>query len=411
MELNTIIDKLQTQTNFDMTDNNSIISMINITPNYPIILVGGTNGKGSVCAYLTTILSIAGFRVGTYTSPHVFDYNERISINNKSIDDETLAKALTSVINKVGAIGLFKTFTLAAHKIFIEQGIDIAVIEVGIGGLNDITNFFEPTVSAITNVDFDHMDVLGDSLEDIAYQKSGIYRQNKPAFFGSSTPPQSLIDNANKIGAKLQIFGTDFGISKSEYSFDVWCKNKTYYSLPYPALRGDNQPNNVALALSILNELHNEFPISVGMIKTGLLQSTLIGRFQVLPGTPQIILDVAHNPHSVTTMLSNMLKLPFAPQTVAVFGIAKDKDAAQVIKLCKNHFDKWFVAKINGNRGMDTKNIISLLEQEGIKSQNIIKCDNIGIAYQNARQIDTARVICFGSFLVVEEAYKTIMNK
>lgn len=180
--------------------------------------------------------------------------------------------------------------------------------------------------------------------------------------------------------------------------------------MPYPALRGDTQPNNVALALAILNELHSAFPISTGMIKTGLLQTTLIGRFQVLPGRPQIILDVAHNPHSITTMLSNMLKLPFAPQSIAVFGIAKDKDAAKVIKLCKDYFDKWFIAKTNTDRGMDTKNIIKILEQEGVRSQNIIECDSIGKAYQAAHKIDNARIICFGSFLVVEEAYKTIMN-
>jgi dihydrofolate synthase/folylpolyglutamate synthase len=409
MELNNLIAKLlQYPIINDDIDITNLIKKLNIAPTYPIILVGGTNGKGSVCAYLTTILTIAGFNVGTFTSPHVFNYNERICINNKPIDDETLGSTISEIISHTDSIGLFKTFTLAAHKIFIKHNIDIAIIEVGIGGLNDITNLFEPTISAVTNVDFDHMDILGDTIDAIGYQKSGIYRHNKSAFFGSDNPPSSLINNAKAIGANLQIFGTNFGVNRHELSFDVWCKDKTFYSLPYPSLRGDTQANNVALSLSILHELKNSFPISSGMIKTGLLKTTLIGRFQVLPGSPQIILDVAHNPHSVTTMLSNMLKLPFAPQNVAVFGIAKDKDAVEVIKLCADKFDKWFIAKTNTARAMDTNSIAKILIDQGINSQKIIECDSIAIAYQNASQIENARIICFGSFLVVEEAYKMI---
>ncbi len=408
MELNNLIDKLLKTTFNNDFDIANLIKKLNINPTYPIILVGGTNGKGSVCAYLTTILTIAGFNVGTYTSPHVFNYNERICINNKPIDDEILANALSEIISHTDCIGLFKTFTLSAHKIFIEHNIDIAIIEVGIGGLNDITNLFEPTISVVTNVEFDHMDVLGDTIDAIGHQKSGIYRHNKPAFFGSNTPPKSLINNAKAIGANLKIFGIDFGVNRHELSFDVWYNDKTFYSLPYPALRGDTQANNVALSLSILHELRSSFPISIGMIKTGLLKTTLIGRFQVLPGNPQTILDVAHNPHSVNTMLSNMLKLPFAPQNVAVFGIAKDKDAVEVIKRCANKFDKWFIAQTNIVRGMDTNNIAKILMEQGISSKNIVECVSIATAYQEAHQIKNARIICFGSFLVVEEAYKII---
>ncbi len=232
MELNNLISKLlqnPVNNNIDIT---KLIKILNIKPTYPIILVGGTNGKGSVCAYLTTILTIAGFNVGTFTSPHVFNYNERICINNKPIDNETLENTLSEIISHTDGIGLFKTFTLVAHKIFIKHKIDIAIIEVGIGGLNDITNLFEPTISAVTNVDFDHMDILGDTIDAIGYQKSGIYRQNKLAFFGGDNPPLSLINNAKAIGANLQIFGTDFGVNRHELSFDVWCKDKTFYSLP-----------------------------------------------------------------------------------------------------------------------------------------------------------------------------------
>ncbi len=410
MELNTLINKILTAKQNPLANIQDIITALNISPNYPIILVGGTNGKGSVCAYLTTILTIAGFRVGTYTSPHVFAYNERICINNQPVDDLVLADALSKVMNKIESIGLFKTFTLAAHLIFIQQKIDIAIIEVGIGGRHDITNLFEPTISAITNVNLDHCEILGNTLDEIGYEKAGIYRQARPGFYGSQNPPPRLIEYAKQIGCKLQIFGTDFGVNRHELSFDVRCNNKTYYSLPYPALRGDNQPDNVALCLAILNQIHNDFPVSLGMIKTGLLQTKLIGRFQVLPGTPQIILDVAHNPHSVTNMLSNMLKLPFAPQNIAVFGIAQDKDVVQVIRQCKGNFDKWFIAKTNNIRGMDSNCIAKILTDNGVNKQNIIQCTTISEAYQNASLLSDARIICFGSFLVVEEAYNTIMS-
>ena len=254
----------------------------------------------------------------------------------------------------------------------------------------------------------DHMDVLGDTLDAIGLEKSGIYRHQKPAFFGSKNPPESLLKYSKSIDTKLQIFGTDFGVNCKENGFDVWCKNKTYFSLPYPALRGEIQTNNVALSLAILNELHIQFPLSTGMIKTGLLQTKLFGRFQVLPGSPQIILDVAHNPHSVTTMIANMLKLPFAAKSVAVFGISSDKDADEVIKLCKQFFDKWFIAKTNSIKATNSEDIAKILIRQGVAKQNIIECDSISNAYQQASLIDNARIICFGSFLVVEEAYKII---
>lgn len=409
MELSCLIDKLLETNNFDHQDLNPLINKIK--PNYPIILVGGTNGKGSVCAYLTTILTISGYKVGTYTSPHVFRYNERISINNTPVDDQILSEALENIMHQTSSpIGLFKTFTLAAHNIFINNNIDIAIVEVGIGGKHDITNAFTPEISVVTNVNFDHCELLGNTLEEIGKEKSGVYRSNKCGFYGSDTPVKSLINYANDIGCKLQIFGKDFGIKKQEFSFDVWCGNKNFYSLPYPQLRGETQPNNVALALAVLEKLREKFPVSTGMIKTGLLQTSLVGRFQVLPGSPQIILDVAHNSHSVTNMLSNMLKLPFAPQSVAVFGIAKEKDANQIIQLCKNSFDKWFIAKTSHQRGLDSEIISQILLNNGIEMQNIIKCESISMAYKQASLCTNARITCFGSFLVVEEAYNTILS-
>lgn len=436
MELKQLIEYLSSATNSDPTliQSKACIAALNLYPTYPIILIGGTNGKGSVCAYLSTILTQAGYLVGSFTSPHVFKYNERICINTQPIDDESLTNALGQIISwnqtKSVNLGVFKTFTLAAHWLFIQKKVDIAIIEVGIGGRRDITNLFEPLISAITNVELDHCELLGDTIEAIGYEKAGIFRADKYAFFGSTTPPASLIEYAQKIGAKLERFGIDFGITRHNITaydikdnsnqnsviaghnscFDVWCGDKKYYGLPYPSLRGENQPNNVALSLAILNKLQYQFPLSISTIKSALLNTNLIGRFQVMPGLPEIILDVAHNPHAITGMLQNMLKLPFNGQTIAVFGIAKDKDALQIIQLCTNYFAKWFIAKTKQDRGLDTPHIAAILQNNLVPEENIIQCASIAEACLKAHQYNSARIMCFGSFLVVEESYTTISN-
>lgn len=411
-----------------------IVSLKIGQPMYPIILVGGTNGKGSVCAYLTTILTNAGYKVGTFTSPHVLRYNERIAINNHPIDDVQLAAALNKVIHTAQApvipdwirdpqsdipmhfdnaktaanmhLGLFQAFTLAAHLIFKQQNIDIAIVEVGIGGTHDITNLFEPSISAITNVDYDHMQTLGNTIEEIAANKAGIFRSGKPGFFGNANIPNAIVQHAQKINAPLECFGVDFGILRQhDLSFDVFCRERNFLCLPYPALRGTKQPQNVALALAILSKLQDKFPVSLGTIKSSLLQTKLLGRFQVLPGLPQTILDVAHNPHAVTHMLQNMLKLPFAKRSCAVFGIANDKDVSAIIDLCHDRFDIWFIAAINSTRALDIATLQQTLLQAGIPADTIITCATITEAYTKAQAWSTTedRIIAFGSFLVVED--------
>src|SRR5579863_8815905 len=340
MDLNQQISYLLTADEF--ADNlpaiKESITKLNLSPTYPSILVAGTNGKGSTCAYLTTILTIAGYKVGTFTSPHLFKYNERICINNQPIDNDNLSLILQQIINACPENpGFFKAFTLCAHLYFIQQKVDIAVIEVGVGGLNDVTNLFEPTISAITTIALDHCKILGNTLDQIGTQKAGIFRPYKLAFIGMKKPPQSIIDYAKKINAPLQILGTDFTYTRHELSFDIRCKNGDYFSLPYPALRGMEQLANGSLAISILNELKPNFPVSLSAIKTGLLQTRLPGRLSILPGTPQIILDVAHNEEAVSQMLKNMLKLPFVKHNYAVFGIANDKDVSAIITLAKEH--------------------------------------------------------------------------
>ena len=207
--------------------------------------------------------------------------------------------------------------------------------------------------------------------------------------------------------------GQDYFIEETELAFNVRCHNKNYFSLPYPALRGIKQKENAALAIAILDTLTLDFPLGLNHIKIGLLQSSIIGRFQVLPGTPQTILDVAHNPDAVAHMLKNMLEFPASKNTLAVFGIAKDKDVAKIIFNCRDKFDKWFIAKISSGRGMRADEIALILFANGVKKEQIIICDSITEAYTKASSVadNNDRIIAFGSFLVVEEVYLSLEKK
>ena len=410
-----LISHLLTHTNFSasLLDVKKTIHKLKLQPSYPIILVAGTNGKGSCCAYLSTILSNAGYRVGTFTSPHVFEYNERIAIENKPIDDASLCQALQEVIAAAELnLGIFKTFTLAAHLIFARQQVDIAIVEVGIGGAQDATNLFEPSISAITTVALDHCELLGNSIEEIGAQKAQIYRPFKPAFFASKHIPQSVLEYAQQIHAQLELAGRDFSYTRQALSWNFYTDQQNYYSLPYPSLRGVEQLENASLALAILVELREQFPLSLAQIKAGLLQTTLIGRFQVLAGVPQIVLDTAHNPQAIDTMCENMLKLPFAKRNFALFGVAKDKNWQEIIRKSNKNFDYWYIAPLNSERTEQPQLIADYLVSLGVSTKNIYQLPNIKSAFTQCYQQLTSddRLVCFGSFLVVEEASHAIQE-
>ncbi len=410
-----LIDKLLLADNFsnNLDEVKQVINNLKLEPNYPIILVGGTNGKGSTCAYLNTILTLSGYKTGCFTSPHVIDYNERITLSNQVVDDNTLIHGLDHVISHSKTnLGIFKTFTLAAHYIFMQRKIDIAIIEVGVGGKYDVTNLFEPEISVITSIDFDHQAILGNTLDEIANQKAGILRADKPFFYGSKDMPITLYNYAKNIKANLYQLGINFTTKIHESGFDFIDNIRNLYSIPFPAMRGIEQINNVALSIAILNKIHDRFPTTITTIKNGILQTRLTGRFQVLPGIPQIILDVAHNAQAVSQMLKNMLKLPFVKNSYAIFGIASDKDISQIIQLSKSAFDRWFIAPIKSNRALNLNRIEEQLTKHGVIQENIIKCETITQAFEKTQKSCTTqdRIVCFGSFLVVEEIYKINLN-
>ncbi|MGB8339194.1 MAG: bifunctional tetrahydrofolate synthase/dihydrofolate synthase [Burkholderiales bacterium] len=388
---------------------NRVKARLGLDPKFPIITVAGTNGKGSTCAYLEAILSRAGYRVGCYTSPHILDYNERVRIIGRVADDQALCEALAQIETARGDISLtyFEFGTLAAMLLFIKNNLDVAILEVGLGGRLDAVNAFDADCSIIVSVDLDHQDYLGDTREEIGAEKARVYRAHRPAICGDIEPPQSVIDYAKKIGADLQLINKDFGFVKMEQQWQFWNRESKKHALPYPALRGAYQLHNASCALAALDALRDKLPVTLNDIKRGLLEVALPARLQVLPGQPTVVLDVAHNPHAAAALASGLGNMGFYQNTHAVFAMLKDKDIASVIKAVKHRIDHWYVAGLPVPRGASDEMLAQLLEKagEGSKTRRFGTVSNAyAAACEAAARND--RIIVFGSFYTVADVMR-----
>ncbi|MGH8809606.1 MAG: bifunctional tetrahydrofolate synthase/dihydrofolate synthase, partial [Noviherbaspirillum sp.] len=314
----------------------------------PVIIVGGTNGKGSTCAMLESILLRAGYRVGLYTSPHLLDFNERARINGEPASDDALLAQFAAVEEKRGDVSLtyFEFTTLAILRLFAQTQLDAVILEVGLGGRLDAVNVLDADVAIVTSVDIDHTEYLGSTRELIGFEKAGIFRSGKTAICGDPVPPQSLIDHATAIGADLWLFGRDFNYSGDKQQWNYGGREQRRNSLGYPSLRGANQLLNASAVLAALEALRHRLPVGAQEVRNGLVMVELPGRFQVLPGRPTVILDVAHNPHAAATLAQNLDNMGFHPYTYAVFGAMRDKDIDGVIAQLKERVDHWCVTDL-----------------------------------------------------------------
>ena len=374
----------------------------------PVIVVGGTNGKGSTCAMLDAILRAGGYRVGLYTSPHLVRFNERVQIDGVAADDAAIVAQLAAVEGVRGATSLtyFEFTTLAILRLLAQAKLDAAVLEIGLGGRLDAVNIVDADVSIVTSIDLDHMDYLGPTREHIGFEKAHIYRAGRPAICSDPQPPQSLIDVATTLGADLWCFGRDFNYAGLDYGkgLQQWSyggRKQRRASLPYPALRGANQLLNAAGALAALETLSERLPLSQQAVRTGLLTVEIPGRFQVLPGKPAVILDVAHNPHAAAVLAQNLDSQGFFPETHAVFGMLADKDIAGVIARVKDRIDHWHVGPTPGARGTSSAQAAQRLRAAGVSA--VSEHASIAQAYRAAleRAQPDARIVVFGSFTTV----------
>lgn len=371
-----------------------------------VFTVAGTNGKGSTCAMLESILLVAGYKVGLYTSPHILRFNERIRVGGVPVVDERLCAAFESVESARGDVTLtyFEFGTLAAWDIFASEPLDAVILEVGLGGRLDAVNAFDPDCALLTSVDLDHMDYLGDTRERIGAEKAGIFRAGKPAIVADADPPRSVLQRADSIGAELRLMGRDFGFRPQGQQWMYWGPNGRRGGLAAPALRGERQLANAAAALAALDELRTRLPVAMQHVRMGLARVELPARFQVLPGRPAVILDVAHNPQAARVLADNLAGMGFYPETYAVFGMLKDKDIEGVCRALKGRFSAWFAADLPVPRGATAGALADAIARADAGGE--VVCfekprDAYAAARKRAREND--RIVVFGSFHTVAE--------
>jgi dihydrofolate synthase/folylpolyglutamate synthase len=374
----------------------------------PVVIVGGTNGKGSTCAMLESILRCAGYATGLYTSPHLLRYNERIRIRGKTASDDAVVAGFNAVEDARGDVPLtyFEFGTLAALWLFARAGLDAVVLEVGLGGRLDAVNLVDASVAVLTSIDLDHTDYLGPTREDIGREKAGIFRAGRPAVCADRDPPRSVIAAADAIGARLLLIGRDYSYVDERTQWRWRGPRSERFGLPVPALRGAYQLDNAATVLAVLDLLHGALAVSAQAIREGLLTVALPGRLQVLPGRPTVVLDVAHNPHAARALADALAGMGFHSRTFAVCAMLADKDAAGVIAAVRDRVDRWFVAGLPGPRGDDGTRVRDALHRDGVRDEAITSFDDVAHAYAAARAAATEadRIVVFGSFLTVAVA-------
>ena len=387
----------------------------------PVIIVGGTNGKGSTCAMLESILMQAGYRVGLYTSPHLLNFNERARVNGEPASDDALVAQFAAVEAQRGDVSLtyFEFTTLAILRLFAEAKLDAVILEVGLGGRLDAVNVIDADVAIVTSVDIDHTEYLGDTREQIGFEKAGIFRPGRAAICGDPVPPKSLIDHAQAIGADLWLFGHDYNYSGDKQQWNYGGRGQRRNSLGYPSLRGANQLLNASAALAALEALRQRLPVGAQEVRNGLVMVELPGRFQVLPGRPSVVLDVAHNPHAAATLAQNLDNMGFHAYTYAVFGAMQDKDIDGVIAHLKNRVDHWCVTDLPLPRAASAQLLKQKLLDAGIVPQStagaertIQTFDSPAAAFANARSRagENDRIAVFGSFLTVAGVMESIRS-
>ncbi len=380
-----------------------------LKPSYNVISVAGTNGKGSSVTMLDQILRNANYKVGRYTSPHLLKYNERICVNGEEVSDAELCESFDRIDRARGDISLtyFEFGTLAALDLFRQHNVELAILEVGLGGRLDAVNVLDADVALITSIDIDHQQWLGDNRESIAREKAGIFRNKALAICSDPNPPQSLLDCADALGTPLSIVGQDFKISSNNDTWSWSSNDSSLKKLPRPMQYCDFQLRNAAGVLMVLDKIHHEYPVSENDIKQGLSDFRLNGRMQIIPGEIAKILDVAHNSQSVKALVDNLKKMPCLGKTHLLVGMLKDKDHLEVFKVLKEVTDSWNIVTLSQERGSDAKTLMSDLQLLGIED-NVSEFKNVDEALEQLQQSSKSgdRIVITGSFLTVGAALR-----
>lgn len=392
-----------------------------LQPTFPVILVGGTNGKGSVCAYLEAVLIAANYRVGCYSSPHLLRYNERVHLDGHEATDAELCAALDAVERARGEgtqkpvpLTYFEQGTLAAMWLFQRAGLDAVVLEVGLGGRLDAVNVWDADCAVVTSVDLDHQQFLGETREAIGFEKAGIFRAGRPAICGDADPPASLLAHAGEIGAALLRVGEDIRVEVGELgwtcrvgvnvSVNVGANvsASVFPALPRLVMPGRHQYANAACAVAALWSLREQLPVSMNALRAGLASARQPGRFQIVGQSPLRILDVAHNPHAARALAANLADLPPGGRVIAVCAMLADKDVAAVVQVMQPHIQQWHAAGLDVTRGLDAAGLARFLQAAGCTfASHASVREAWRAACLQAGPADT--ILAFGSFHTVAE--------
>jgi len=378
----------------------------------PVITVAGTNGKGSTCAMLESIARHAGYRTGLYQKPELVHFEERCRLNGAPVAADDLVPhfaAVEAARLHGGEITLtqFEFSTLAIVRLLSQAEVDVIILEVGMGGRYDSVNAFDTDCAVITSIDLDHMEWLGPDRESIGLEKAQIMRPGKPCVVSDPLPPASIVKHGETIGADLWLVGRDFNHTGDRQQWGWAGRGRRYHGMSYPALRGANQLLNAAGAIAALEALRERLPINAQAIRTGLAMVELPGRFQVVPGQPALVLDVAHNPHAVAALALNLDAMGFFPRTHAVFGAMRDKDIPGLLARIAPLVDVWHCCSLPTARAASAEELAALVRETvaGRVGEPVVVHTHdspaAGLAAAAAAADPADRIVVFGSFYAV----------
>ena len=378
-------------------------------PEPVVITVGGTNGKGSTVALLEAMLSEAGYRVGCYTSPHLLRYNERIRLLGEDASDEALVASFERIEAARGTITqtYFEFGTLAAIDLMARASLDVAILEVGLGGRLDAVNIVDADAVAITTIDLDHQDWLGSDRDSIGREKAGIARSGRPAIVGEDAPPAGLLDALRGIGARVERAGQDFTVQIHGDSWRWTHRDGTVHELPRPALDAPVQFANAATAIAVLHALHDHLPVTSAAMAGALRRVRVSGRLQRIGERPLTLVDVGHNPQAARALAEWLDAERPAGRVFAVYGALSDKDTGGVIAALGSRIARWYLASLDRDtpRGLAADALATRLAQTlpGAEAEAFSSVEAAWTAARGAASEDDV-VLLFGSFFVASAA-------
>jgi len=374
----------------------------------PVVMVAGTNGKGSTCAMLESIALRAGYKVGLYIKPHLVHFQERCRVGGEPVKAESLVPFFETIEQARGDVALtyFEFTTLAIMLRLASEPLDLVILEVGLGGRLDAVNCIDADCAVITSIDLDHTEYLGPDRESVGREKAHIMRAGRPVVVSDPMPPASIAAHAASVGADLRQLGKDFTYSGDRQQWQWSGREKRFSGLAYPALRGVNQLLNAAGVLAVFEALYERLPMSAQAVRTGLAMVELPGRFQVVPGQPALVLDVAHNPHAVAALAQNLDQMGFFPRTHAVFGAMADKDLGEIFKKMAPLVDSWHFCDLPLPRAAKAEALKAQFEAGGFKTPPGVALHThatplAALSAAAAAADPTDRILVFGSFYTV----------